>query len=76
MKYVKFAHGMAIEITNYTVMCCSKMKSEVGGVWKEKIQNGEKKGEKCVAHVEGKMIEIIFLTQAEMHPKVWGCFLL
>ena len=50
-----------MKTTNYTVMCCSKMKSEAGWVWKEKIQNGEKKGEKHVGHVREKMIEIIFL---------------
>ena len=36
MKYVAFPHGMVMETTNYTVMCCSKMKSEAGGLWKGK----------------------------------------
>ena len=45
MKHVDFAHGMVMETTNYTVMHCSKTKSEAG--W---LQSGEKKGEKCVVH--------------------------
>ena len=60
---VKFAHGMVIDITDSTVMCCSKMKGKAGwwqGNKKNKTQGGERKGEKCVVHV-GKMIEIIFL---------------
>ena len=43
MKPVKFACGMVIETTNYTVMCCSKMKSEVGWLWereKYKVAKG------------------------------------
>ena len=39
MKYVKFSHGMVMETTNYTVMCCSKMKSKAGGLWKGKEKN-------------------------------------
>ena len=36
MKYVKFAHGMVMETTNYTVVCCSKMKSEAGLLWERR----------------------------------------
>ena len=53
MKHVEFAHGMVMETTNYTVMYCSKMKSEVGLLW-GKVQGREKKGEKCVVHVGRK----------------------
>ena len=63
MKHVKFTHRMVMETTNYTVMCCSEMKSEAGGLWKRReVQGGEKKGENRVLHVGRKFIEIIFLT--------------
>ena len=36
MKHVEFAHGMVMDTTSYTVMCCSKMKSEAGGLYQRK----------------------------------------
>ena len=37
-KHIGFAHGVIIETTNYTVMCCSKRKGEARWKYKKKLQ--------------------------------------
>ena len=54
----KFVHGVIIETTNCTVMCCSRRKREAR--WKYKGKTRGEKSEKHMAHVKKKMIEIIF----------------
>ena len=56
---LRFVHGVIIETTDCTMMCCSRRKREAR--WKYKGKNKREKGEKHVAYVEEKMIEIIFV---------------
>ena len=44
----KFVHGVIIETTNYTVMCCSKRKSKVRWKCKRKIQEENTRQEEKV----------------------------